>query len=71
MSLNLRYNFYLYVIDEKTKAQRTYVHSEGHKPEVDFELSLIPVDIVLTIMLCSEPQQIGDDTTERRKTLAP
>ena len=42
-SLNPIYYFYLHVIDEKTKAQRNYVHSEGCKTEVDFELSLIPV----------------------------
>ena len=30
-SLNPIYYFYVHVIDEKTKAQRNYVHSEGRK----------------------------------------
>lgn len=54
-SLNPIYCFYLHVIDEKTEAQRNYVHSEGCKTEVDFELSLTPVAVFLTITLRNEP----------------
>ena len=35
-SLNPIYYFYLHVIDEKTKAQRNYIHSEHRKTELDF-----------------------------------
>lgn len=47
---------------------RNYVHSEGCKTEVDFELSLTPVAVFLTITCVMNPT--GDDVTERSKTLA-